>query len=222
MSAAEGWDPRAGLREANQRAGGRTLDGLTPPPRRPADRSQSTEPAAEEAPTPAPEAVSEPSQRPNTGRQLEPLPSLPDEVAGEIGDDDLVGIPRGNLRHVRLYLSGPSADFLDEVARRHRYPRGPVVMEAVRRHYREIYDVYRLVPLDEPGPFGPPRVVQRRRLEVEKARYMQASVTVAEAKGLTRMMRETGLSLSAIVEESLERARRQIEKDGADFPGALP
>lgn len=192
---AEGYDPRGAMPGAARR----TLGGLAPPVR----------PSLPAPPLRAPEPPGTvPAQAP---------PSRTSARAGR--DDEIIGFPRGRLRQIQLYLSGPAAEFLEQTQRRTRFPRGVLMMQAVRRTYAEILSEYELPNTDSPGLFGPVRPVERRRQEVPDPVHVSASITEEEARGLTTVRTRTGLSASAIVSDALERVRRREEHTGIEFPG---
>jgi len=95
---------------------------------------------------------------------------------------------------------------IEDIRRQSRQTRGVIVMAAVRMTYTEIQAAFRLAPSPNPGPFGPPRASRHRRYAVEHPVQVTVSVTTDEALGLQELSQTTGLSVSAIVSEAMERA----------------
>lgn len=215
---ADNYDPRGAIHQAaGERAARRSLGGIAPPPRPrpvspgPSSPSQPKEPPAGvlQVPTATVPAHSDPNEY--SPLVAAPSPGVaPDDARPPVGEgpEKLLGKQRGNLRYVRLYLSGPAAELIEDIRRQSRQTRGVIVMAAVRMTYTEIRTAFKLAPDPKPGPFGLPRASRRRRYAVEHPVQVTVSVTPDEALGLQELSEVTGLSVSAIASEAMERALR--------------
>lgn len=219
---ADDYDPRGAIhRAAVERAAQRSLGGIAPPPR---PKAPTSHPSSLATQPQVPDQVPPPSAAPppvssNPNQPLRAIPSpvpVPESSEGELRsegtDGGLIGKQRGNLRYVRLYLSGTAAEAIEDIRRRSRQTRGVIVMDAVRSTYTEIRTAFAVDPDPDPGPFGAPRASRRRRYAVEHPTQVTISVTPDEAKGLQALSETTGLSVSAIVSEAVERALRNASE----------
>jgi hypothetical protein len=114
------------------------------------------------------------------------------------------GTPNGNLRVVTLSLPREAREVLDRAARKTQLSRGQIVMIALREQYHEIVSQFALPHAQEEDPFGPPRVIRRRR-RLDEPRAVPLYLTESEALGLSRMRDSVTLSMSGIATEALMR-----------------
>ncbi|WP_298343040.1 hypothetical protein [Ferrimicrobium sp.] len=128
-------------------------------------------------------------------RTMEPSKSQPDSIPGT---------PNGNLRVVTLSLPREAREVLDRTTRKTQLARGEVVMIALRQHYREIASQFAVPNAKDEDPFGPPRVIRRRK-RLDEPRSVPLYLTESEALGLKRMKDGVTLSMSGIVTEAILR-----------------
>jgi hypothetical protein len=114
------------------------------------------------------------------------------------------GTPNGNLRVVTLSLPREAREVLDQATRKTQLARGQVVMIALRERYREIISDYAVPSGQEEDPFGPPRVIRRRK-RLDEPRSVPLYLTESEALGLSRLKDSVTLSMSGIVTEVILR-----------------
>ncbi|WP_298338514.1 hypothetical protein [Ferrimicrobium sp.] len=118
--------------------------------------------------------------------------------------DAIPGTPNGNLRVVTLSLPREAREVLDRATRKTQLARGQVVMIALRERYREIASQFAVPSVQEEDPFGPPRVIRRRK-RLDEPRSVPLYLTESEALGLKRMKDGVTLSMSGIVTEAILR-----------------
>ncbi|WP_276973853.1 hypothetical protein [Ferrimicrobium acidiphilum] len=114
------------------------------------------------------------------------------------------GTANGNLRVVTLSLPREAREVLDRATRETQLARGQVVMIAVREQYREILSQFAVPSVQDEDPFGPPRVIRRRK-HLDEPRSVPLYLTDSEALGLSRLKDSVTLSMSGIVTEAILR-----------------
>ncbi len=161
------------------------------------DLSHVTDTVPQTVPTVAKTPVREPEDSNDSvpARTMEPHKSQVNAIPGTAN---------GNLRVVTLSLPREALEALDRATRETQLARGQVVMIALREQYREIVSQFAVPSVQDEDPFGPPRVIRRRK-RLDEPRSVPLYLTESEALGLSRLKDSVTLSMSGIVTEAILR-----------------